>query len=286
MPHHPLPPASGRRTRRVLAVALAVATAVTLAGCSGGSGGSPAPSSSEVVLATTPELRDTGILDTLVSGFRATSTCSVSAAVGSAGRALKAGRDGDANLLLVDAPAAEQKFMAAGHGASRLPVMHSDYVLVGPPDDPADALAAHDAVGALKAIATAQQPFVSRADDSPTDVRERSLWKRAGIEPRVPWYAEARKNAQETLALAGRKLAYSLVDRSGYLSAKGIGLRIITEGGPQLADPFHAIVTKGGGRCAQAFSDYLVKPGTQTIIGTFGVGRFGAPVWFADASQG
>ena len=161
-----------------------------LAGCGGG-GGDASPERtgdpSEIVLATTTELRDSGLLDTLLPAFQDSGDCSVTARVGTAGRALSLGRSGAADVLLANSPAGERRFVAAGHGSVRVSVLHDGFVLVGPTGDPAGAASAGDVVDALRDIAGAEATFLSRGDGSGTAVRERSLWKRAAADEFGVW---------------------------------------------------------------------------------------------------
>jgi tungstate transport system substrate-binding protein len=208
-------------------------------------------------------------------------------AVGS-GEALEMGAAGNADVLLAHSPAAEEQFMADGHGVSRVAVMHNDFVVVGPPDDPAHAGRAATASEAFAGIAAAQAPFASRADQSGTNAKELALWQQAGITPSGPWYLETGQGMGETLTIAGQKRAYTLSDRGTYLATRNLDLDIVTEGGDELQNPYHVIVVDHPGTnraCATAFSDWLVAPETQQLIGDFGVDRFGQPLFFPDAPK-
>ena len=280
-----------RADRRRAAVLVPVATLALLAGCGGGSDGDGTVTrtggAKDLVLATTTELRDAGLLDSLVPAFQSTSDCTVTLEVRTARGALALGRAGGADLLLVDSPAAERRFMAEGDGTFRVPVMHDAFLLVGPTDDPAGAATSADVQAALKAIAAHKSTFVSRADGSGVDAAERALWKKVGITPAASWYVEAKTDMPRTLQRAAKKDAYALADRATYLALQEkLGMRVITQGGDQLDDPYSVIVAKRAGKrtaCAKEFAGWLEKPGTQTIIGSFGVGRYGDPLYFPDA---
>ena len=279
-----------RADRRRPAALLAVAALTLLAGCGGGSGDETVTrtgGAKALVLATTTELRDSGLLASLVPAFESTSDCTVTVEPHTAREALALGRSGAADVLLVDSPAAERRFMAAGDGTFRVPVLHDSFLLVGPADDPAGAAKTADAGAALEAVAAHKAPFLSRADGSGVDAAERALWKKAGVTPAKPWYVETHADMKQTLLRASKKHAYTLSDRTTYLAGEQqLGMRVITQGGDQLEDPYSVIVAKRAGKrtaCAKEFAGWLDQPGTQSIIGSFGVGRYGDPLYFPDA---
>ena len=279
-----------RADRRRPAALLAVAALTLLAGCGGGSGDETVTrtgGAKALVLATTTELRDSGLLASLVPAFESTSDCTVTVEPHTAREALALGRSGAADVLLVDSPAAERRFMAAGDGTFPVPVLHDSFLLVGPADDPAGAAKTADAGAALEAVAAHKAPFLSRADGSGVDAAERALWKKAGVTPAKPWYVETHADMKQTLVRAAKKHAYALSDRTTYLAGEQqLGMRVITQGGDQLEDPYSVIVAKRAGKrtaCAKEFAGWLDQPGTQSIIGSFGVGRYGDPLYFPDA---
>ncbi|MHB1416718.1 MAG: ABC transporter substrate-binding protein, partial [Chloroflexota bacterium] len=151
----------------------------------------PKPARPEVILATTTSTRDTGLLDVLIPDFQKKTGYTVKPIAVGTGAALAMGERGEADVLLVHAPASEKELMAAGHGASRSLVMHNDFAFVGPKDDPAGIKGTAKAADALKKIAEKQSLFISRGDDSGTDKMEKSLWKTAGVEPGGSWYQES-----------------------------------------------------------------------------------------------
>lgn len=280
-----------RRAPRAAVLLTIVSVVAVLAGCSGGSGGDGTVTRTggpkALVLASTTELRDSGLVETLLPAFEARSDCSVTVEAHTARRALALGRSGAADVLLVDSPRAEERFMAAGDGTFRVPVLHDGFLLVGPSDDPAEAAKAPDVLAALQAIAADKAPFLSRADGSGVDVAERALWTRAGVRPAKPWYVEAHADMPHLLRRASKKQAYALADRATYLALQQrLGMRVITQGGDQLEDQYSVIVAKRAGTrsaCAKELAGWLDEPGTQTIIGSFGVGRYGDPLYFPDA---
>jgi tungstate transport system substrate-binding protein len=177
--------------------------------------------------------------------------------------------------------------MDAGHGVSREAVMHNDFVVVGPADDPAKIKWQGSAADAFTRIAKAEAPFASRADESGTNTKELAIWEAAGIEPKGSWYIETGQGMSETLTIAGQKQAYTLSDRGTWLATDNLDLQLLVEGGEDLLNPYHVIVVKGENvnqDCAQQFSDWITSPGAQKDIGKFGVAEFGEPLFHPDAN--
>ena len=278
------------RARRDLPVAAVAAVLLCLAGC-GGDADAPAarPSASgTTILATTTSTRDSGLLDDLVPAFERGSECRVKTLAVGSGDALKLGERGDADVLLVHSPKAEEAYMQGGHGASRVAVMHNDFVLVGPPSDPARIAGTRDAVTALRRIARARAPFASRADESGTNAKELDLWEKAGVTPHGGWYVETGQGMGETLTIASQKRAYTLSDRGTFLATEHLDAKILVEGGAALVNPYHVIVVRHEGTnsgCAKAFSSWITSPATQRTIARFGVAQYGEPLFFADAGR-
>ena len=237
---------------------------------------------SAVVLASTTSTEDSGLFDALLPAFSAAHPeyAVQLIAVGS-GQALELGARGDADVLLVHSPAAEAEFMAAGHGVTRAAVMHNDYVILGPAEDPAGARG-RDAVHAFRRIAAAGGPFISRGDGSGTEAKELALWARAGLVPAAPWHVDVGQGMGETLAIAGERRAYTLADRGTYLFLRERdGLEVLVEGDPLLFNPYHVIVPRqarntSGGR---AFATWITGPAARTLIGRHGVERYGQPLF-------
>jgi tungstate transport system substrate-binding protein len=274
--------------RRCLAAAVVAAALAATAGCgsdsSGSASGTTTPSG-QMILATTTSTRDTGLLDTLVPAFERASKCSVKTVAVGSGQAIDLGARGQADVLLVHSPDAEQRFMKEGHGASRLAVMHNDFVLVGPPTDPAKT-AGGGIVPALQAIARTESPFASRADDSGTNAKELKLWQQAGITPSGSWYIKTGQGMGPTLTIASQKRAYTLSDRGTFLATKNLDSKILVEGGKELQNPYHVIVVKHSGTnvgCARAFSTWITSAPTQRVIGGFGKSQYGQSLFHPDA---
>jgi tungstate transport system substrate-binding protein len=240
----------------------------------------------QMILATTTSTQDSGLLDELVPGFEDASGCSVKTVAVGSGEALELGEKGNADVLLVHSPEAEQEFMDGGHGVNRKAVMHNDFIVVGPSDDPADIKGGTSATDAFKRISTVDAPFASRADESGANTKELSFWEAAGIEPKGDWYIETGQGMGETLTIASQKQAYAFSDRGTYLATDNLDLELLVDGGEDLVNPYHVIVVKADGvnrECAQGFSAWVVSPKTQDEIGRFGVAEYGEPLFVPDA---
>jgi tungstate transport system substrate-binding protein len=275
--------------RPAAAAALAFLTALFMVACGDdGSGGSnPGTDQRQLILATTTSTRDSGLLDELVPGFQKGSGCSVKTVAVGSGEALELGESGDADVLLVHSPEEEQEYMDGGHGVSRKAVMHNDFIVVGPGDDPARIKGADSAAEAFTAIAKPEAPFASRADESGTHTKELSIWQSAGIEPKGSWYIETGQGMGETLTIATQKQAYTLSDRGTFLAADNLDLDLLVEGGKDLLNPYHVIVVKGEKvhrACAREFSDWITTPRIQDEIAQFGVAEYGEPLFLPDAT--
>jgi tungstate transport system substrate-binding protein len=261
--------------------------AVVAAGCgSGSSSGGTSKPSGQMILGTTTSTRDTGLLDTLVPAFEHATACSVKTVAVGSGQALDLGARGQADVLLVHSPAAEETFMKQGHGLSRTAVMHNDFVLVGPPSDPAKTAGAGGIVPALRAIARTKAPFASRADDSGTNAKELKLWQQAGISPSGAWYIKTGQGMGPTLVIASQKRAYTLSDRGTFLATKNLDSKILVQGGQALQNPYHVIVVKHSGTnvgCAKEFARWITSPSTQSVIGSFGKRQYGQALFHPDA---
>lgn len=271
---------------------IAAAGLLAAAGCgteaSGGAGGA----SGNMILATTTSTQDSGLLDAILPRFEQTSDCVPKAVAVGSGQAMTMGEKGDADVLLVHSPEAEEEFMAAGHGSSRKPVMHNDFVLVGPPEDPAGTGQAGDAAAAMGLIAKQQATFASRADDSGTHAKELSLWEDAGIDPSGGWYVKTGQGMGETLTVANQKQAYTLTDRGTFLATKNVESEITFEGSPDLRNPYHVIVVDGvntagatNAACAKEFSEWIRSEPAQEAIAKVGIEELGQPLFVPDVHQ-
>jgi tungstate transport system substrate-binding protein len=215
-------------------------------------------------------------------------------AVGS-GAALALGARGEADVLLVHAPASEVQWMQQGNGTERLLVMHNDFLIVGPAEDPAGIKGVSSAVDAMTRIAAAGASFVSRGDNSGTNQFELGVWQQANIAPRgAAWYIESGTGMGQTLVIADQKQAYTISDRATWLAYTGkIQLPIMVERDPALLNVYHVMpvnparfpnvhINAAGG---QAFADFMVAPATQQVIGDFGKDKYGQQLFVPDAAK-
>ena len=278
------------RTRQV--VALAAALLLGLAGCGGDDDTSDAGADrAPVILATTTSTQDSGLLDTLIPAFQKASGYQVKTVAVGSGQAIEMGTRGEADVLLVHSPAAEEEMVAAGKGRDRRTVMHNDFVIVGPASDPAKIKGA-SAVQAMTRIARARAPFISRGDDSGTNTFELKVWEKAGVQPRGSWYQESGQGMAATLQIANDKDAYTISDRGTFLATTNArDLKILVEGSAELLNVYHVIeippengarVNADGG---EAFADWIVSPAAQGMIRTFGEEKFGEPLFAPDAGK-
>jgi tungstate transport system substrate-binding protein len=276
-------------TARRWAAAILVTALVAVTGCGSDSRSSASTTSAsgQMVMATTTSTRDTGLLDTLVPAFEKAGNCSVKTVAVGSGQALDLGARGQADVLLVHSPDAERTFMKQGHGSTRRAVMHNDFVLVGPPSDPAKTANAGGIEQAMRAIARTTSPFASRADESGTNAKELKLWQQADLTPSGSWYIKTGQGMGPTLVIADQKDAYTLSDRGTFLATKNLDSKILVEGDPQLQNPYHVIVVKHAGTnvgCAKAFSDWITSAPTQKLIGQFGKRQYGEALFHPDAA--
>jgi tungstate transport system substrate-binding protein len=242
--------------------------------------------SRDVILATTTSTADTGLLDVLGPMFTEASGYTLKPIAVGSGAALALGEGGEADVVLVHSPQAEQTFMAEGFGAERRTVMVNDFVIVGPQDDPAGVADVGSTADAFRAIAESQSRFVSRGDESGTNALELRLWKQAGIEPAGHWYIESGIGMGDTLNIANERGAYTITDRGTYLALRDrLELPILIEGDPALLNIYHVItlnpangprINSAGGA---AFLSFLLDPATQAVIGEFGIEEFGEPLF-------
>jgi tungstate transport system substrate-binding protein len=193
-------------------------------------------------LATTTSTDNSGLLAALLPQFEKQAGVKVHVIAVGTGKALRMGRDGDVDLVLVHAPAAEKAFVDAGYGVDRRHVMYNDFVLVGPAADPAGIAKSGDANMALERIAAKNALFVSRGDDSGTHKKERNLWQSAGITPAGDWYREAGQGMGKVLQIAGELDAYTITDRGTWLAYRDKSpLKVLFEGDPRLFNPYGII---------------------------------------------
>lgn len=251
------------------------------------------PQSQSLLLVSTTSTQDSGLLDVLLPAFTAQTGYNVQMVAVGSGQALKIGEQGNADIILLHSPAAEKEFIANGFGIDRRLVMHNDFVIVGPPSDPAALRTQPTLDSIFKVIFSSASTFVSRGDESGTHVKELTLWKNAGLDPvGQDWYLETGQGQGATLSIASEKGAYALTDRGTYLAYQSnLDLVILFEGAPSLLNVYHVItvnpekfqnINLAG---AQAFADFITSPEGQKIIGEFGVEQYGEPLFFPDADK-
>ena len=263
-------------TRIVLAVWLAIAASVLP-----GAAPAAAQEARTIRLASTSSVDNSGLLAAILPQFTKATGIAVHVLAQGTGQALDTARRGDADLVLVHDPEAEQKFIDEGHGANRRQIAWNDFILVGPDSDPARVRGGQDAVAAFKAITAVGAPFVSRGDRSGTHALELRLWQAAAIDPKSgagSWYREIGGGMGQALNAASAMPAYTLSDRGTWLSFKNKGpLVVVVEGDPRLINRYDVIelnpeTHSGAGLdAAHVFADWLVGPEGQAAIGAFRV---------------
>ena len=226
-----------------------------------------------VNLATTTSAANTGLLDYLLPEFQKDTGIQVDYIATGTGRALMHGRNGDVDVVLVHSPPAEEEFVREGWGLERVPVMWNDFVILGPPDDPAQVSESEDVATALRKIHETEASFVSRGDDSGTHKKELEIWTQAGVETSGTWYIEAGQGMGATLTMANDKQAYILTDRGTYFSrVDGLELAVAFENDPLLVNPYsiiaidpekHPHVNRSGG---ERLIEWITSPRAQALI--------------------
>jgi len=246
-----------------------------------------------VILATTTSTQDSGLLDVLLPIFEKNTSYFVKTIAVGSGQAMAMGQKGEADVLLVHSPDAEKKFVAEGYGINRRLVMHNDYIIVGPPEDSAKIKGIKSASEAFKKMAASNALFLSRGDNSGTHSKEKAIWKAAGINAeKEKWYQQTGLGMGQTLNVTAEKKGYTLADRGTYLALKkNLGLDILVGGDAILLNIYHVIEVnpakwpKANSPGAKAFADFMVAKETQGIIKTFGIDKFGSPLFFPDAGK-
>ncbi|MFA5026749.1 MAG: substrate-binding domain-containing protein [Candidatus Methylomirabilota bacterium] len=245
-----------------------------------------------VILSTTTSTQDSGLLDVLVPLFEKQTGSVVKVISVGTGQALALAGKGEADVALVHAPDSEKKYVADGLLTNRRLVMHNDFLIIGPAADPAKLKGVKSAVEAMARIAKAQAPFVSRGDNSGTHQLEKKLWAQAKLSPSGAWYLSAGQGMGATLGIASEKKAYVLTDRATYLAfKKRVQLDPLVERDRILLNIYSVLepnaakfprVNAAGGK---AFADFMVSREVQEIIRTFGVDKYGEPLFFPDAGK-
>lgn len=266
----------GRRTRPCLLVALLCTTWLAVGCCKQEAATTSEPTLRAIKLATTTSTENSGLLAELLPPFQKKYGIEVKVIAVGTGKAIKHGKNGDVDVILVHAREAEDRFMEAGYGVNRRDVMHNDFVILGPSDDPAGIRGADNAAAALRKVAAAKSYFVSRGDDSGTHKKEMTLWDAAGVSPGGDWYLPAGQGMGAVLTIANEKDAYSMTDRGTYLAFREkLKLEVLVEGDSRLFNPYGVIAVNPALHDhvnymdAMAFIGWLTSPGGQGIIREF-----------------
>jgi tungstate transport system substrate-binding protein len=264
-------------------VAILVLTALTRLAVEAQSNGS-------LILATTTSTQDSGLLDVLVPRFEKESGIAVTVIAVGTGAALRMASRGDADVVLVHAPAAERPYVDAGDLIDGRGVMHNDFVIVGPSADPAGVRRMTSIIDVMRTIAT-RGAFVSRGDDSGTHSQEMMLWTAAGIDPgSISRREETGEGMAATLNVADQKAGYTLTDRGTYLSLRRrLGLTILFQGDPSLRNVYHVYAVNPAKHprvqhhAARSFISFLISRPIQRAIGAFKRDEYGESLFFPDA---
>jgi len=253
--------------------------AATLAAAVLGSAWSQAPAVVRLRIATTTSTEQSGLLDAILPVFEKDTGYRTEVVAVGTGASLKIGEKGDCDVVLVHARALEDAFMTNGFGADRRDLMYNDFIILGPESDPAGAGKAKTAIGALSAIAKAQAPFISRGDKSGTDVKEKEIWKAAGIAPAGAWYKEAGQGMSQCIMMAEQMGGYTLSDRATWLAMKDkFKLKILSEGDKLYFNPYGVITInpikwpKSNYAGAVALMDWLTSPKGRALIAEYKIG--------------
>lgn len=251
-------------SRTLLALALAVASSGVLA------------QSNVLRLSTTTSTENSGLLAVLLPAFEAKHGIKVHVIAVGTGKALELAKNGDVDVTLVHARAAEDKFVAAGHGIGRRDVMYNDFVVAGPSSDPARIAGGKDVLAAFRKIAAADVRFVSRGDNSGTDIMEKGYWKQAGAMPQGAGYVSAGLGMGEVLNMAAEMQAYTLADRATYATYKArTGLAILVQGDPKMYNPYGIIAVNPARHQgvnytgARKLIEWITSPDGQARIAAF-----------------
>lgn len=241
-------------------------------------GGAERAGRPRLVLATTTSTENSGLLEVLLPPFEERQGVVVDVIAAGTGQALQIGRAGDADVLMVHAPRLEEEFVELGYGVERVPFMWNDFVVLGPPDDPAGVAHATGVADAFTRIARARTSFVSRGDRSGTHERELEIWTRSGAGTDGDWYREVGQGMGAVITLANERRAYTLADRGTFLSyRRDVDLALLYEGDALLMNEYSIIVVDPRrhphvlAEPAQALVEYLISPQGRELISGYQV---------------
>ena len=229
-------------------------------------------------LATTTSTDNSGLLQVLHPAFEQKYNIKVDVISVGTGKALRLAENGDVDVIMVHAPAAEISFVETGYGIQRLPVMHNDFIIVGPPEDPAGLKQANSLEEAMQKLFDSKHGFVSRGDDSGTHKKEMRLWQAVDARPNDDWYMSVGQGMGVVLRIASDKKAYALTDRGTYLAfMEKLQLEIAFENDAALYNPYHVMIVNPEKHphtqvdLAQKYVDFIRGPEGQELIRSFRV---------------
>ena len=213
----------------------------------------------DLKMATTTSTENSGLLKYLLPKFEQKNGINVKVIAVGSGKAMKMGEMGDVDVLLVHARKMEDEFVAAGYGVNRRDVMYNDFIVVGPANDPAGLKSGKDVIAGFRKLASSGSKFISRGDNSGTDVMEKDYWKKAGIEPKgQPWYVSAGLGMGEVLTMAAQLPGYTLSDRATYGAYRAkTGLAIVLQGDPQMFNPYGVIAVNPAKHAGINYADAM-----------------------------
>ncbi|PLR85267.1 substrate-binding domain-containing protein [Bacillus sp. V33-4] len=261
---------------------------ILLSACSSASGSPAKGAPTNVILATTTSTQDSGLLDVLIPAFEKENNINVKTIAVGTGQALEMGKKGEADVLLVHAPEAEQELIDSNDAINRKRVMYNDFIMAGPKEDPAK-ISGLEMAKALKKINERKSLFVSRGDDSGTHKKELELWKNVDLQPfGADFYLETGQGMVNTLRVAAEKRGYVLTDRATYLAQQNqlTDLMIMVEGDGELLNVYHVMQVnpethpKVNEEAAKLFVEFMTSEKTQEMIQQFGVEEFGEQLFF------
>ena len=236
-------------------------------------------------MSTTTSTENSGLLAVLLPPFEKKVDCKVDVIAVGTGKSLKIGETGDVDVVFVHARSLEDKFVANGYGVNRRDVMYNDFIILGPPDDPAGIRKTNSAPDAFRAIAAKGSKFISRGDESGTHVKEKEIWASAGIVPKGAWYVEAGQGMGEVLTMATQLRGYTLSDRGTYIAfRKKTDLAILRQGDRNLWNPYGIIAVNPKKHphvkydLAMKLIDFVTGPEGRSLIAGFKIN--GEPLFF------
>lgn len=242
-------------------------------------------------MSTTTSTENSGLLAVLLPPFEKTCGCKVDVIAVGTGKALKLGETGDVDVVFVHARNLEDRFVAAGFGVHRRDVMYNDFIVLGPPGDPAGIRRAGSAAEAMTKIATAERTFVSRGDESGTHQKEKELWQAAKVAPKGKWYLQTGQGMGEVIQMTTQLRGYTLADRGTYIAyRRKTDLAILVEGDKGLRNPYGVIAVNPAKHphakfgLAMKFIDFVTGEEGRQIIADYRID--GELLFFVSGAKG